>query len=206
MTFYQSTPRSNGYRSNGFRPAPLAPGRTFTPSTTKPASPAAMGFLDSLLRQRDLTGITAPVQGLLTLRAAHPAELTAAQASFCIDAIKALPFLQSNVAPGAKDQTPAPLAEVGFYLLDGEVWKVRASKEDDTRRYALKLVITTGEKGRFEYVAGAIRNLRLENRLTLEEAKAIGHQQGICCVCGANLSDGKSVAAGIGPTCARKLG
>lgn len=93
MSYFGETRRFNasndygyGHSTRSTRPAPLAPGRTFTPSTTRPASPAALSFLDSLTAQRYPQAVTAPLQSLLTLRAAHPAEFTAASASFSSDA------------------------------------------------------------------------------------------------------------------------
>ena len=43
------------------------------------------------------------------------------------------------------------------------------------------------------------------SRMTLEQAIAYGHATGNCVVCGAPLSDPKSVERGIGPVCAKKF-
>ncbi|MCP4127366.1 MAG: hypothetical protein GY753_09920, partial [Gammaproteobacteria bacterium] len=40
----------------------------------------------------------------------------------------------------------------------------------------------------------------------LSEAKAYGQRTGSCCCCGRELTDGKSIEAGIGPICASKWG
>ena len=91
-----------------------------------------------------------------------------------------------------------PTLEDGIYIKDGVVYKVQTSGAD--RKYAK--VLQTG--GGFSYVAGAIKSLTAQHKITLEQAKAYGIQFGVCCVCGALLTDAKSVDAGIGPVCAKK--
>lgn len=44
----------------------------------------------------------------------------------------------------------------------------------------------------------------LDYKLSLEEAKEWGRKTGVCCVCGAELTNPESVAAGIGPICSSK--
>ena len=68
------------------------------------------------------------------------------------------------------------------------------------RLYAEQL---SEETGRFEYVKGLI--FRLRSRMTLEEAKTWGALHGRCCVCAALLTNPKSVQAGIGPVCGKKV-
>lgn len=91
--------------------------------------------------------------------------------------------------------------ETGMYLAGGEVFKVQQSKGTD-RRYALKLDTDTWK---FEYAPGAVRTLTGGQRMTLEQAKEFGVNHGVCCVCGATLTDPKSVEAGIGPVCAKRF-
>ena len=87
----------------------------------------------------------------------------------------------------------------GIYLIDGIVYKVQVSGAG--RSYAKVL----REKGGFEYDNTAIKNLSIGDKITLEQAKAYGVQFGICVVCGATLTDAKSVAAGIGPVCGKRI-
>lgn len=87
----------------------------------------------------------------------------------------------------------------GIYLKDGIVYKVQVSGAG--RSYAKVL----REKGGFDYDPTAIKNLCLADKITLEQAKAYGVQFGICVVCGATLTDAKSVAAGIGPVCGKRI-
>jgi hypothetical protein len=87
----------------------------------------------------------------------------------------------------------------GIYLKDGIVYKVQVSGAG--RSYAKVL----REKGGFEYDNTAIKNLSIEDKITIEQAKAYGVQYGVCVVCGALLTDAKSVAAGIGPVCGKRI-
>jgi len=41
--------------------------------------------------------------------------------------------------------------------------------------------------------------------LTFDEMVEIGRKTGLCCICGRSLDDEKSVKAGIGPVCAKKV-
>lgn len=93
---------------------------------------------------------------------------------------------------------------VGFYLKDETVFRVVQSK-NSTRRYAKKLEVWSNGQAGWAYDAGAIKTLTLDMVLTLEQAASMGRHFGVCVICGATLSDPKSVEAGIGPVCAKKL-
>ena len=109
------------------------------------------------------------------------------QASAEIARLLAMPKKANNALPE------------GIYLKAGVVYKVQISASG--RSYAKVL----REKGGFEYDPTAIKNLCLADKITLEQAKAYGVQFGICVVCGATLTDAKSVAAGIGPVCGKRI-
>jgi len=98
------------------------------------------------------------------------------------------------------DTTPRPQA-AGVYRDDSGVYRVVKSRQSGNL-YAKKLNLKTGG---FDYASGAIYRLRETHRLTLEQAKAIGQETGICIVCGAFLTDPKSVERGIGPVCAKRV-
>lgn len=119
-------------------------------------------------------------------------------ASRLIDQARQIP---PETAPRRSDPSALPLAEIqagSYWTTAGEVARVRPSQAG--RLYAEQLSETSG---RFEYVKGLI--FRLRARMTLDEAKSWGALHGRCCVCAALLTDPKSVAAGIGPVCARKV-
>ena len=104
-----------------------------------------------------------------------------------------------------KGKPAAEVTEDGMYRTpDGEIFKVQIAHHGSGNLYAKRLVVGGG-KGRFEYEAGAIRKLRPEWKMTLEEAKEFGRLYGVCCNCAAVLTDEDSIAAGIGPVCATKF-
>ena len=58
----------------------------------------------------------------------------------------------------------------------------------------------------FVYVAGALRRLATEGRpMTADEGRQYGQLYGVCCRCGAQLTDEESIARGMGPVCASKF-
>ena len=98
------------------------------------------------------------------------------------------------------DTSPRPQT-AGVYRNESGVYRVVKSKQSGNL-YAKKLNLANGG---FDYVSGAIYRLRESDRLTLDQARAIGQETGVCIVCGAFLTDPKSVAAGIGPVCAKRV-
>lgn len=86
-----------------------------------------------------------------------------------------------------------------YRVADGTMYRVRPSRQSG-RLYAMRFDVVSYE---FTYAPGVIYKLTASDRMTLEEAMAWGVQTGVCCVCGAFLTDEKSVARGIGPVCAK---
>jgi len=93
----------------------------------------------------------------------------------------------------------APVTEDGMYLHEGRVYKVQVAKQGSGRLYAKRL-----DEGTFVYESGAIYRLSADERMTLAQAQEYGRLYGICCRCGAELTDEKSIEDGIGPVCATK--
>lgn len=92
----------------------------------------------------------------------------------------------------------------GMYRVDDTFYKVQTSQTGNL--YAKRLVLNPNNDGAyFEYAPGVVRSLTVWDRLTLDEAKRFGALYGTCVVCGRLLSDPKSVAAGIGPVCAKRV-
>jgi hypothetical protein len=75
----------------------------------------------------------------------------------------------------------------------------RVQTSDEGRNYA-KLLLPSGG---WDYERGAVYTLKPEERLTLAEISAWGISTGVCAICGRLLSTAESVAAGIGPICAK---
>jgi hypothetical protein len=118
---------------------------------------------------------------------------------------------QTTQAAGLAPQQPtrpavAQVSEDGMYRTpDGTIWKVQRAVTGSGQLYAKRLVVEPGRSGTFVYEPGAIRRLRPDQRLTLDEAKAFGKLYGVCCQCGRTLTDEQSIADGIGKICAGRL-
>jgi hypothetical protein len=96
--------------------------------------------------------------------------------------------------------------EDGIYLHDMIVYKVIVAVHGSGRKYSKRL----SDDGEWSYAAGAVRFLRPEHKMTLEQALTIGKIQstnvdgrlyGRCFVCGRTLTDEASIKKGIGPVC-----
>lgn len=99
-----------------------------------------------------------------------------------------------------EDWKTAPEPRPGdYYLLDGAVHVVARSFEDHV--YAKRLVVERA-RGRWMYARGAIRRLRDLAPLTRAELAEIGKLYGVCCICGAALSDPESMTRGMAKRCA----
>ena len=142
-----------------------------------PATIKQVSFIKRLADERKVSGI-------------EFSALTVATASDLIAKLLAQP------SAGARN----PVVEQGMYQVAGSIYRVQASRETGNL-YAKRL----NTAGGFDYEQGAIRKLSADDKMTLEQAKAFGVETGLCCVCGAFLTDSKSVAQGIGPVCAKRV-
>lgn len=106
-----------------------------------------------------------------------------------------------------------PVTTPGMYRHAGHIYKVQRARTSG-HLYAQRLTPIGGERlttdgqvvgWEFQYAPGSFRSLRAGERMTLAEAREFGIQYGVCCVCGARLKDATSVAAGIGPVCAKRV-
>lgn len=148
-----------------------------------PATPRQISFLRTLAGERDYD-----------LSRHDLSTLTVREASETIERLLA--------RPRATGVTLVAELEIGMYrVANGDIYRVQRSRESG-RLYAKKLDWANNS---FVYEAGALRVLTANDRMTLDEAKAWGVETGICCVCSAFLTDPKSVEAGIGPVCARRV-
>jgi hypothetical protein len=120
-----------------------------------------------------------------------------------VGAAKAMRAKCEARSPKTEASAKAPVVvAAGFYVVDDTAYKVQAAKSTGNL-YAMPL---NPEWGRFEYESGAIRLVRESGvRMTLEQAAAYGRRTGRCCVCGRELTDTESIAAGIGPVCKAKF-
>ena len=121
------------------------------------------------------------------------------ETSELINYLKALPIRGKETTPTGEAYYAAP----GFYLFNNEIYRVCQSRQSG-RVYA-KILIDEGTKGRWDYFKGMVSQLLPEHRISLDHAKSFGREHGFCLICGATLTDPKSVAAGIGPICAGRV-
>lgn len=111
----------------------------------------------------------------------------------------------ARIARQVKKVSPREYVGEGFYQKNDKIFKVQQSL-NSTRRYAKVLEVEEGaEKGTWVYTAGAISQLREEDKLTEAAAKEFGKLYGVCCICGRTLTNEVSIAAGIGPICSGKM-
>lgn len=161
-------------------------------TTVYPASERQVEYLQSLMGKREWASHLPPradieariLEGILDGR----------RASNLIDTLKGAPMFATK---------KVGTLSVGMYRTgSGTIYRVHESRETG-RLYAKRMDwdMLTESKPRFEYDKGAIYALTSADRMTLDEAKAWGVETGVCCVCGAFLTDAKSVARGIGPIC-----
>lgn len=88
----------------------------------------------------------------------------------------------------------------GMYRVGEDIFKVYRTRDKN-----ILVTKQLGEDG-FEYTGKKpLSFITAEHRMTLDEAKEYGKVTGICCVCGAKLTNEKSIANGIGPVCGGRV-
>ena len=120
--------------------------------------------------------------------------------------------------PAPRSATRGDVAD-GWYVVDGEPWKVQWNRER-TRKYAKRLEQRPGgggegldrdaghhpAAGEWVYVPGGLGIVaRKGEPMTLEVAQQYGKLYGVCAICGRTLTDEKSIADGIGPVCIERV-
>lgn len=165
-------------------------------SPTAPASDAQINFYGVLAGQ-----FAARMGGL----AGTPEEATAkatewAKAQNKKTVSDAISSLKAKVA--AMPKPKAAVVEPGYYVKGEDTYFVTTAKSTGNT-YAKKWAVKYGnKKASWVYAPGVMATLAGQTPMTLEQAKAFGHSHGYCIRCGAQLTDPKSVEAGIGPICA----
>jgi hypothetical protein len=122
------------------------------------------------------------------------ADISKSQASAMIEELLASPRLQTVTFE----------ATVGFYVREGQVFRVQKSKNSGNL-YAKALVTEEFGRAHWEYAPGVVKSLKDSQRLTLDSARDLGLAHGVCVICGRTLTNPESVDAGIGPICSGKL-
>lgn len=157
-----------------------------------PPTEAQVGFLDKLLAER---------QHDFPASYADAAKADASQMRIAIDTLVGRP----KAAKPAAASTDEPV-DYGMYkqARTGDLFRVYPARQGG-HLLSKRLIILEDGSAEFMYEGAAKRNVKASEKMTLEEAKAFGHQFGVCCMCAALLTDPESVAAGIGPVCAGKV-
>lgn len=194
-------------------------------STTYPATQKQIGFMQSLLRQRQMDPRW-EAQLTVDIKAALEHEnMTADRASKWIswlleqpkkpkkepNRVTFPPLPHDGPAPTAPAVDPAAAQQTlypGVYKLGQDLYRVIGTGSNQR----VRLVSLYRGKPKLLRVGYGISNRVREHgiRLTAEEAATYGADggaaKGWCICCGRELSDPASVAAGIGPVCAAAQG
>ena len=101
----------------------------------------------------------------------------------------------ATIARAPRPVAADPVTEIGFYLHDGDVFKVVLGKMS-RKPYASKVT-----KNGFDHVSGAIFKLSASELMTAEEVRVYSRTIGICANCSVELSDPVSVEIGLGTHC-----
>jgi hypothetical protein len=171
--------------------------RATSASQAAPASEPQLNFITSLLRDRQVDELHR-----ITVEGEVARGITKSRASDIIGDLKALPWVpkQGAAAPSSSSEAAAE----GVYELDGTFYAVRTSRNDKTRRYAYKAIITDTAVD-FEFAKGAVYRLADARVLTVDEVEALSLQFSRCFLCGIKLKAKDSKARGVGPVCAKKI-
>ncbi len=168
-----------------------------------PGSPKQIVLINKLAKERNLSD-----SDIKILLKAYPT------ARLLIDKLFGMPkdnstiLAEFNKAKTSNNEEFIPATIIpGFYRNNNETYKVQFNQAK-TNLYALRQI----GKNKYEYVAGAIRQLTPEMfvsinplNITLEEAKAYGRKTGKCYMCGRTLTNKTSIEEGIGPYCRNKF-
>lgn len=151
-------------------------------------------FLASLNASTPAWMVTIASEMLLKEYAAKLAADDAANdlADQAADALDDLADAYTNRAP----QAP------GMYEFGGVAYAVVLTK-DGTNLYAKRLITAPGTKPTYAYAPGMMAMLKESMKMSAERGVELSGEIGACCVCARTLTVKKSIAAGIGPKCAK---
>lgn len=175
------------------------------------ATPKQESFLLKLARERQGEGT--PTMRVQIMQDLIEQGLPKQRATQLISKLLLRPLEAHTTAPSTREKTIDATLTPGVYDVNGHVYVVKPNHEK-TRLYAKRLVEINAERLNenddpvqieFVYEAGAIFNIRPEQKMPLERAKALTIRYGRCIVCGRRLKAGKSVKQSIGPVCIKSF-
>lgn len=169
-------------------------------ATTWPMSTKQAGLITRLATERTLT--PAIIAELDQTRAAW-------EAGYPVSSKSASRLIETLFGRPRKPAAEGEFAQPGYYVEAGGDFIVVVENKAKTATYAKRLVIGTksngAEKPSWEYAPGVGKTLAGLTPMTLQQAAAFGHAHGYCLICFRQLTDPKSVEAGIGPICSKKF-
>lgn len=163
------------------------------PTATKPASPKQIAFIEKLIGRKCLT--------------ADDLDFTRRAIARGLDSRESSRMIEWLLAFSDKPLPESEKAKPGYYVREeagDREFIVVVENKAKTSTYAKRLT-QYGTKWTWEYAPGVGRTLAGMAPLTIEEAAKFGHLHGVCVVCAKELTNPKSVQAGIGPVCAKRL-
>ena len=193
------------------------------------ATEPQLRFIRSLIVGREIPAretnwLDTVVRSLGSEEKPYARTLSKGEASEAIEKLKQFPMRIRFSPDNPRNIAAVPgtaLVSPGMYRnpTTGKIWKVQYNKANGSGRYlyAKSLDVETEAVkdtsgaivkpavAKFNYAPGAMRHIRPEWRMSLDQAKAFGAMYGVCCRCGTPLTDEESIAAGIGPICAGKI-
>lgn len=117
-------------------------------------------------------------------------------ASLLIDSLGQYPVIGDKVKKNNEEL-------LGMHIIGTTVIRVKRGQTGNL--YAQTLNQALDGTWHFEYSPKLISKLSKETRMNIEQAQYFGKHFSHCACCGRKLSDPKSIAAGIGPDCAKKF-
>lgn len=189
---------------------------SYQQSTTLPATDPQKAYLRKLAAERaDVSLGATSAERVERVNAWIERGLSKREASQSISWLQGKPLDPRPTSTTVRNQVKEVNTALtpGVYDVDGHVYVVKANREK-TRLYAKRLVEIAGErltesdelvKIDFVYDPGAIFNIKPEQKMDFERAKALTIRYGRCINCGRHLTAGKSVERGIGPVCRKSF-
>lgn len=175
--------------------------RKTTTARSDAPTEAQKHYIRKLVAERPHLGAT--VRAACNELGFHDAKLTKRRASELIDRLRLVPKSAPTPEGAPARQDPPE----GFHFDGTDVYKLQVSKSSGAL-YAsvLDRDAATERKGKWDYVGRKpLHKLSDDTLLTLERARELGAEWGICLRCGALLTNPESVERGIGPVCAEKF-
>ena|SRR6478609_6317841 len=181
--------------------------------STAPATDRQLSYLGSLAKERNWSHLDGNVfERIFDVATGSGKFISKHEASAAINALLHCPT--EEVVDEDTGEVLAPATEEGMYRVsDGTVYRVKRAKSSGNLYAEEAQLVQVGVKddgeprykATFEWKPRLIKLLTARDRLSLEEAKRLGKLWEFCIVCGAELTDPKSIDAGIGPVCGGRV-